>query len=119
MWANYRFSHGPEDGTDEGWIVGRRAVFKKHSDSTRILITYQDNLRVYGSGKACRWMVKLDGADCDTGTIATDMHVDNSNNDHSLHVLLGYCDGVKAGPHELRVQVMNSPGYSGSDCHTG
>jgi hypothetical protein len=117
--AAYMLKHGPQDGKDGGWVNGRTLLFEKKSAKSRLLITYQDNLRVYGHGKACRWTVKLDGADCKTGTITTDMHVQGNHNDHAPHALLGYCDGVPAGKHSLKVFVGQSPGYSGSDCYTG
>ena len=116
---HYAFKHGPQDGRDAGYVDGRSLLFKKQSASSRLLVTYNDNMRVYGHGKACRWVVKLDGSDCSTGLIAMDMHVQGENNDHSPHVLMGYCDGVAAGDHEINVTVMQSPGYSGSDCYTG
>ena len=117
--VHYAFEHGPQDGRDAGYVDGRSLLFKKQSASSRLLVTYNDNMRVYGHGKACRWVVKLDGSDCSTGLIAMDMHVQGENNDHSPHVLMGYCDGVAAGDHEINVTVMQSPGYSGSDCYTG
>ena len=115
----YVFKHGPVDGRDSGLVNGRVLQFTKTSKSSRLMITYNDNLRVLGNGKACRWMVKLDGGDCKTGTIAEDFYVTGVNNDHNPHVLLGYCDGVAVGYHHLQVMVMQAPGYSGSDCYTG
>jgi len=115
----YIFKHGPQDGRDSGDISGRTLTFKKKSAKTRLMITYNDNLRVYGNGKACRWVVKVDGGNCKNGIIATDMHVSNNNNDHSPHVLMGICDGLSAGNHNIKAHVMQSPGYSGSDCYTG
>ena len=100
-------------------MIGRTLTFEKKSSATRLLITYQDNLRVYGSGKACRWTIHLDGANCQTGLIAVDMYVNGGNNDHAPHTVYGYCDGVAAGDHQLKVAVMQAPGYSGANCHTG
>merc|ERR1711998_697820 len=37
--------HAGNDGRDSGWVSGRTLEIKKHSDSTTLRLTYQDNFR--------------------------------------------------------------------------
>ena len=66
--------HGPADGADDGYIAAREFEFTKKTADSRMLFTYNDNLRVYGSSKACRWEIHVDGASCPSGImLATSM----------------------------------------------
>ena len=110
--------HGPTDGTDDGYVSGREFEFTKKTSTSRMLFSYNDNTRVYGSSKACRWEIHVDGASCPSGILAGDVYVVNDNN-HRPHSLVGFCDMLAAGKHTIKIKVGQTPGYSGSDCYTG
>lgn len=115
--------NGPNDGTDNGRLESRDLRFFKNYEASRIRVLYSDNLRARGRGSACRWTVKVDGADCDEGQIYTDRHDGNGSNVHSQSSFIGYCGKLKSGWHTLQVWVSPSPhgdgAFAGSDCYTG
>ncbi len=95
--------------------------FKKSEDKSTLRILYHDNFRVRGGSKACRWGIVIDEelSTCDI-QIKNDLYIgDNVTNHHRGGTVVGYCDGINAGEHQLRVYVGNVPGYTGSDCYTG
>ena len=105
-------------GTDKGEdtsdnIVGMK--FIKQSPRSILRILYYDNLRVIGSGKWCRWEVKVDGRSCKV-PLAGSVHTNNNDNDHYPATILGECTGLRKGGRKIRVAVTRS---SGADCHTG
>ena len=119
---SYATANGPNDGTDDGRIVSRTLRFHKDRDDTDLRVLYSDNLRVRGNSKACRWSVKINGTDCGDRKIYSDRHDENTANIHSTSTIIGYCTGVQAGWHTLRVWVSPVPEntqYAGSDCYTG
>ncbi|MEM7300062.1 MAG: hypothetical protein AAF468_03175 [Pseudomonadota bacterium] len=121
--VSYASGNGPNDGTDNGRIVSRALRFLKDQDTTDIRISYSDSHRVAGTGKACRWTVKLDGTDCRNLKLVADRHDQNQSNVHSTSTIVGYCTGLNAGWHTVSVWVSEVPkpdnAYQGSDCYTG
>merc|ERR1711998_499844 len=110
-------AHGPSDGRDSGFVTGRTLAFKKKSDKSRLRLTYMDNIRVYGNGKACYWEIRIDGKPCPSGVVRGDRHNSGSENPHRFHSIIGYCDKIPKGDHKLNVYVGRIAG--GSDCYTG
>ena len=90
-------------------------TFTKKSSTSVARILYYDNLRVIGSGKWCRWEVKVDGRSCKV-PLAGSVHTNNNDNDHYPATILGECTGLRKGGRKIRVAVTRS---SGADCHTG
>ncbi|RKZ73312.1 MAG: hypothetical protein DRR19_31110, partial [Candidatus Parabeggiatoa sp. nov. 1] len=111
--------NGPNDGTDVGQITTRVLSFTKAKTNTKIRISYTDNLRTAGTGKACRWEIRVDGRSCPNQALIYDDYASKDDNTHSSRTVVGYCSGVAAGSHTIGIWVGNTPGYSGSDCYTG
>jgi len=121
---SFATGQGPNDGKDNGRILSRSLRFHKELDDTYIRILYSDNLRVRGAGKACRWTIKVDGADCGEKQIYSDRYDGSSNaNFHGTSTVLGYCEGLTFGWHTIHVWVSEVPhgevAYAGSDCYPG
>jgi len=112
------FTYMQKVGTDNGSdshnsIVSTSFTKKSASSSARIL--FYDNLRVIGSGKWCRWEVKVDGKSC-TAPLAGSVHTSNGDNDLYPATIVGECLGLSAGKHNINVALTRS---SGADCYTG
>ena len=108
--------HGPIDGRDSGYITARSFEFTKKEPSSRMLLTYNDNLRAFGANKACRWEIQVDDKSCPSGKIVGDLYVVNDN-PHRQHNLVGFCDQLAKGKHTMKVWVSQL--HAGSDCYTG
>lgn len=108
--------HGPIDGRDSGYITARSFEFTKKEPSSRMLLTYNDNLRALGANKACRWEIRVDDKSCPSGKIVGDLYVVNDN-PHRQHNLVGFCDQLAKGKHTMKVWVSQL--HAGSDCYTG
>jgi len=115
----YATGNGPNDGTDVGQIKSRVLSFNKAKTSTKIRISYTDNLRVIGTNKACRWEIRVDGTSCPSQALIYDYYAKKDDNTHRSRTVVGYCSGVAAGSHTIGIWVGNLPGYSGGDCYTG
>merc|ERR1719189_1661658 len=104
------------DGRDNGYINYRVLTFdkQKSKDETLLRIMYSDNLRVHGHGKWCKWELRVDEKPCAQNLQGT-KYVVRSQNDHSSQLILGYCNGIEAGRHVLRVHVRGNS----ADCYTG
>jgi hypothetical protein len=114
--------NGPMDGRDSGFINGRVLNFHKASKNTAVRLTYYDNMRTYTpghGGKSCRWEIMVDGRSCPSGRIGGDAYVYFRKNCHRPRLITGYCKNLPAGHHQVKVRVMPTPGYHGSDCFTG
>ena len=121
--VSYSSGNGPNDNLDDGRIVSRELRFFKKEASSKIRILYSDNMRVYGQNKACRWHLKIDGTDCEDGSLFTDRHDGSSSNVHSTSTAVGYCSNLQSGWHTIHVWVSSVPhpdgNYAGADCYTG
>ncbi|MEK8020255.1 MAG: hypothetical protein VSS75_025565 [Candidatus Parabeggiatoa sp.] len=115
----YATANGPSDGTDVGQIKSRVLSFRKAKTQTKIRISYTDNLRTHGSNKACRWEIRVDGTSCPSQALVYDYYAKKEDNTHRSRTVVGYCSGVAAGSHTIRIWVSNTPGYPGGDCYTG
>ena len=114
--------NGPNDGKDLGFVEGRKLSFTKQHHDTTVRIGYTDNLRVLGQNKACRWEILIDGKQCPSGELFYDRHDGNNANTHISQQVVGYCDALPKGPHEIAINVLAQPGrdhYRQSDCYTG
>lgn len=107
-----------DDGTDIGQIATRVLSVNKLGAGTALRITYVDNLRTYGNGKACRWEIRANGSSCPAMPLYFNIY-NAVDNPHHSRTLVGYCGGLPAGTHQIQVWVDNAPGFSGSDCYTG
>ena len=117
---------GPNDETDKGQIISRVHKFQKVTQKGIIRIGYTDNFRVTTNqggtgGKACRWEIKIDGKSCKGGKLIYDRYSSSSNIHASGHII-GYCDDIEIGGHEIQVWAEPHPSnkvYSDSNCYTG
>ena len=89
--------------------------FTKKSEKSIMRILYYDNLRVIGSGKWCRWEVKVDGRSCKV-PLAGSVHTSSGDNDHYPATIVGECVNLRKGLRKIKIAVTRS---SGADCHTG
>jgi len=103
------------DSASDGTSSVLTTSFTKKSSSSSVRILYYDNLRVIGSGRWCRWEMKVDGKSC-AAPLAGSVHTNSGDNDHYPATIVGECPGVAAGKHTINVAVTRS---SGADCHTG
>lgn len=98
-----------EDGTDSGIITSRTLSFTKASATSRLRITWSDNLRVYGSGAVgSRWEVLLDGSPvASPNRLVADVYVNASSPilRHTPTTVVGMADDVAAGSHQLTISV--------------
>jgi hypothetical protein len=110
-----------EDGIDDGLVGARVLNFTKVYDSSRLRITYSDNLRIYLAGYGKKWEVLLDGASIASPCeLSTSMYMNPLLSHHRQSTIVGYADGVAAGAHQLTVNVGPAPGYTGAaDAYTG
>jgi hypothetical protein len=104
------------DGRDNGYVNWRTLNFKKAAADSVLRLFWSDNLRVYGHGKWCKWELRIDNNACATTmNISGNRYVVSNQNNHMPGVVMGYCKGVKAGDHNLKVHVRGN----GADCYTG
>jgi len=102
------------DQVDE--IPMRKLVFTKRSDKTLMKLTYADNFRVHGSGKACYWRIRIDGRNCPIDIYNGKHSGHSSDNDYTPHAIIGTCSKLSAGAHTMTIQLWRG---GGSDCYTG
>merc|ERR1712032_1549823 len=102
------------DQVDE--IPMRKLVFTKRSDKTLMKLTYADNFRVHGSGKACYWRIRVDGRNCPIDIYNGKHSGHGSDNDYTPHAIIGTCSKLSAGSHTMTIQLWRN---SGADCYTG
>lgn len=104
------------DGTLDGIVTGRSLSLNKLRTTSRLRITWSDNLRVLGPNASCQWEVLIDS----TSTIPqlkTSLFVDTGNM-HRQSTLVGYATGIATGNHTIQIKVSR-PIYPSSNCFTG
>lgn len=102
------------DGRDNGFVNWRVLSFKKAAADSIMRLAYSDNLRVHGNGKWCKWELRVDDKAC-TDNLSGSRYVAGNQNDHTPGMIVGYCKGVAAGSHTLKVHVRGNS----ADCYTG
>lgn len=109
------------DGTDNGLLAGRSLAYQKLGRSTGLRVTWSDNFRVSVNNTACRWEVLFNGVSCTSpGALVLDKYEGNtSSNRHDPSSFVGTCFGLAPGNVTVATKVYPTPGYTGSDCHTG
>merc|ERR1719271_195667 len=70
-----------QGGDNYNQIPGRILNFVKGSTNTVMKLTYADNLRTYGNGKACYWRIRVDGRNCPIDIWNSKYTSRNSDND--------------------------------------
>jgi len=115
-WYQY---YNRADGRDAGYVNYRNLDFTKLDDHTEMRFMWNDDARVHGSARRCKWEVRVDDKPCETGKIAFSMHTTGNDNDHQRNTLLGYCGGIKKGKHQMRIYVTSNQGHNNHDCYTG
>ncbi len=112
---------GPSDDTDSGQIVSRVLKVTKQKTNTAIRIGYTDNFRVIGSGSpaTCRWEIRVDNVSCPGGSLVYDYFIGDTT--HRLHSnqVVGYCEGLTSGIHEIQIWVSEVPLNTAGNCYTG
>jgi hypothetical protein len=103
---------GPFDTTDSGVIASRVLVVVKDQSDTALRIGYTDKFRVFeggGTPVGCTWEVPANGASCPGGALAYGYFVaPGSTGIHRQGSVVGYCEGLAAGPHTLQVYLDNT-----------
>jgi len=108
------------DGMDNGGLFGRALTFVKTQSNTGLRVSWSDNFRVFGEGKACRWEIKFNDISCtNPGGLYFDKYESSTDNSHDPSSFFGTCFGLAAGTYTIRGYVGPTPGFSGSDCYTG
>jgi hypothetical protein len=99
------------DDTDNGEIVSRRLSFTKQSATSRLRITWTDNVGFLGTlntQTAC-WELKMDGASITSPAAlrVTKLWPTTTSNSWLLRhtTFVGYADGVATGSHTLSLWV--------------
>jgi|GEM_PF-5431824 len=106
-----------QDDIDSGTVSGRIVTFTKIFESSKLKITYSDNLRVLGvagQNNGATWEIKLDGLSISNPhslktTVEADAGGTTFHNIHRQSTLIGYVLGVPAGIHTVRVDVGPTP----------
>ena len=114
------------DDTDTGYVTGRKLTFTKKTEDSQIRITWATNLRVRPKdpnpelrGGECHWEIRIDGQSCAKPTkIGAMLSTQGDDDDRIPVAVVGWCQGIKAGVHEIQVQVTVKDGDN-SDCYTG
>lgn len=104
------------DETDDGYIAYRSLLFNKLMPTSRLRITWSDNLRVTGSYASCQWEVLVDDV-ATSPQLKTSLYVD-SGLMHRQSTLIGYANGVGAGSHTIKIKVSR-PLTPAANCYTG
>ena len=106
-------------------ITSRLITFTKKEDSSRLRLTYTDNLRVLNAGDRCVWQLMVrDTSGTQVACVNTDgrnkiaqfIHNGDASNEHRPHSIAGYCDGIDAGDYQLTVSVSTP---DSANCYTG
>jgi len=117
----YATGLGDPDSRDEGLVNGRILDFIKTQNDTAIRISYTDNFRVIGElplGKGCSWEIQVDGDSCPSGKLVYNYFATlTDSNQLRSHTVVGYCEGLSVGMHQVTVFV--TPLRVDSDCFTG
>ena len=106
-------SHG---GDNYDQIPGRILKFTKISKANQMKLTYADTMRVYGNGKACYWRIRVDRKNCPIDIWNGKHTTVTSDNDRTVHVIMGTCANIEPGTHEMSIYLWRN---SGADCYTG
>ncbi|XP_066030720.1 collagen triple helix repeat-containing protein 1-like [Pocillopora verrucosa] len=111
------------DDRDSGKIKDC-SINKLHSD-TAIKVSFQGNMRVYGTSRKCnRWFFKFNGNEC-SGPMTIEAAVYNywpSGNPELLHhrSFEGYCENIPQGRVTVELWVGKCPsGHTLGDAYTG
>ncbi|MCP4105252.1 MAG: hypothetical protein GY749_06910 [Desulfobacteraceae bacterium] len=109
--------NGPETGA--GLITGRVLKFNKIRDDTAIRIGYTDNTRVMNG--AGRLEIIVDGVSCPGGALIYDYAMLNSpnSNHHGSQQVVGYCQGITSGEHEIQIRTGTVSEYPVGDIDIG
>ena len=110
-----------QDDADSGILSGRSLKFDKRTDASQLRMTWATNLRVRPKdkkgGAVCHWELHIDGKSCaKPSKIGVTMH-SHDDNDLIPTEVVGWCQGIKRGPHEIAVMVTS--GDANHDCYTG
>ncbi|XP_078353975.1 uncharacterized protein LOC144638637 isoform X3 [Oculina patagonica] len=113
------------DGKDSGKI--KDCSFNKLQSDTAIKVSFQGNMRVYGSSTKCnRWFFKFNGNEC-SGPMTIEAVVYNNwpssaGNPNLLHhrSFEGYCENIPQGTVRVELWVGQCPsGNTLGDAYTG
>lgn len=104
---------GPQINGVNYFPPGRLLIINKQSETSDLRISSTDVLWTMGS--FCRKEILIDGEPCPSGAIK---FVQYSRYDsHMPKTLVGYCKGITAGQHEIKVRISLVSGHS--YCYSG
>ena len=114
----------PEEDTGSRALESRLLRFDKHKENSIIRIGYTDTFQAHGKNKACRWEIKIDGLSCPSGKLIYGRHDGKESNIHDSNHIIGYCENISKGKHNIQIWVGPHPGdneysYKDSYCATG
>ena len=99
-------------------------LFNKLQSDTAMIVSFQGNMRVFGSSKCSRWFFKCNGNEC-SGPTTIEAAVYNewpsspgNSNLHHHRSFEGYCENIPQGTVRVELWVEPCPGYTG-DAYTG
>ena len=106
-------------------ILFQDCSFNKLQSDTALKVSFQGNMRVYGSGTKCnRWYFRFNGNEC-SGPMTIEAVVYNywpsgAGNPTLLHhrSFEGYCENIPQGAVRVELWVAQCRGYSGN-AYTG
>ena len=110
------------DSTLRGEIGTHRFDFVKVDASLPLRISWYDNFRCTGGNTHCRWVVRIDGADCNTEASGTRRMLVNQYNHlggyhGNMHLgmqAINICHGITAGTHTITFHNDNPGSWTGS-----
>lgn len=92
--------------------------FTKQGSSSRVKITWTDNIRSYLQPGSCAWHLTIDGNSCSPSPLILNTY-NNAQNSSNIHITASttqVCEGLASGTHSLIVWVKNQ---NNSQCHRG
>ena len=97
--------------------------FNKLQSNTAIKVSFQGNMRIYGSQKCNRWFFKFNGNEC-SGPMTIEAVVYNywpSGDPNLLHhrSFEGYCENIPRGTVRVELWVGKCPGETLGNANTG
>ena len=105
-------------------ILFQDCAFNKLQSNSELRVSFQGNMRVYGSGNKCnRWYFKFNGNEC-SGPMTIEAAVYNnwpSGSPNLLHhrSFEGYCENIPQGAVRVELWVGQCSGVPLGDAYTG
>ena len=104
-------------GTVDNGVLPHLLKYDKRTDTSQLRITWATNLRVQQSKSnisQCNWEVLIDGESCEKPSkIGVSMQAQRYDKDFIPVELVGWCQNIKRGPHNITVRAQS---VNGTNC---